>query len=63
MRNKPRLLKVVWETVSDAENNEHLLRVFEILLKVSNDQVDESSQGRQHEAEANDQASNQILST
>lgn len=63
MRNKARLLKVVWEVVPDTESDEHLRRVFEILFKPSDDRFDESRQGRQHESEAEDQASDQIPST
>lgn len=63
MVNKARLLKVVWEVVPDTESDEHLRRVFEILFKTSDSRFDESSQRRQHESEAEDRASNQILPT
>ncbi len=63
MRSRARLLKVVWEVVPDTDSDEHVRRVFEILFKTSDDRFDESSQGRQHESEAEDQASKQILPT
>lgn len=54
-------MQVIWESVPDRELEEHLRRVFEILLKPATDSFDGGDHGRQDESTGQGQASNQIL--
>ncbi len=48
----PRIIQVIWEVIPDPERDEHLRRVFEILLNPSNGAFDETGRGRQDESVA-----------
>ena len=54
-KRNPRLPRAIWEAVPDPDYQEHLRRVFEILLAPSQKTFDEDAGRKQDEAAADGQ--------
>ncbi len=57
-KKEPGLLRTIWEAIPDPDCQEHLRRVFEILLAASRKEFDEHTGRKQDESAADNQPSN-----